>query len=251
MRASFGAMADAPNPEAIAWYLGRSEDLLDDLRERVRVPAHSGEARSPASRAPSWRLRERTSASVLGTLHGSPGIAPGSRFLIGVLLLVVSLVTALRGHLIPGPRGLGRGGRQLHLRAIHPRARSLARPRPDDPQPPRRDRIDHGPGRQGRSSGKKRRVFISHRPLFGGCRPRYLDRGGDVLNLKLFKKKKKKKFVGPVKANPPPWDVPLDQTKAPAFTARATSPRSEPRYFRSFDRRRSLRTRPPVCSFGQ
>jgi hypothetical protein len=36
------------------------------------------------------------------------------------------------------------------------------------------------------------------------------------LKLKLFKKKKKKKkFVGPVKGNPPPWDVPLDQTTAP------------------------------------
>jgi hypothetical protein len=26
--------------------------------------------------------------------------------------------------------------------------------------------------------------------------------------------KRKKRFVGPVKPNPPPWDVPLDQTKA-------------------------------------
>ena len=33
------------------------------------------------------------------------------------------------------------------------------------------------------------------------------------LKKKLFKKKKK--FVGPVKPNPPPWDVPLDQTEAP------------------------------------
>lgn len=30
---------------------------------------------------------------------------------------------------------------------------------------------------------------------------------------KLFKKKKKKKFVGPVQAENIPWDVPLDQTK--------------------------------------
>ena len=30
--------------------------------------------------------------------------------------------------------------------------------------------------------------------------------------LELFKKKKKKKFVGPVTAEPIPWDVPLDQT---------------------------------------
>jgi hypothetical protein len=33
------------------------------------------------------------------------------------------------------------------------------------------------------------------------------------LKKRLFKKEKK--FVGPVKPNPPPWDVPLDQTKAP------------------------------------
>ena len=25
-----------PNPEAIAWYVTRAEDLLDDLRERVQ-----------------------------------------------------------------------------------------------------------------------------------------------------------------------------------------------------------------------
>jgi len=30
---------------------------------------------------------------------------------------------------------------------------------------------------------------------------------------KLFKKEKA--FVGPVRPNPPPWDIPLDQTKAP------------------------------------
>jgi hypothetical protein len=29
-------MPGEPNPEAIAWYLQRSEDLLDDLRERAR-----------------------------------------------------------------------------------------------------------------------------------------------------------------------------------------------------------------------
>jgi hypothetical protein len=26
---------------------------------------------------------------------------------------------------------------------------------------------------------------------------------------------RKKSFVGPVEPDPPPWDVPLDQTKAP------------------------------------
>jgi len=36
------------------------------------------------------------------------------------------------------------------------------------------------------------------------------------LILELYLKiTKKKKFVGPVKPNPPSWDVPLDQTKAP------------------------------------
>jgi hypothetical protein len=35
------------------------------------------------------------------------------------------------------------------------------------------------------------------------------------LNFKLLKKKKKKVSVGSVKPNPPPWDVPLDQTKPP------------------------------------
>jgi hypothetical protein len=38
------------------------------------------------------------------------------------------------------------------------------------------------------------------------------------VNLKSLKKKlfkKEKPFVGPVKPDPPAWDVPLDQTKAP------------------------------------
>ena len=30
-------MPGEPNPEAIAWYVKRSEDLLDDLRDRVRL----------------------------------------------------------------------------------------------------------------------------------------------------------------------------------------------------------------------
>lgn len=36
-----------------------------------------------------------------------------------------------------------------------------------------------------------------------------------ILDLYLKIRKKKKRFVGPVKPNPPPWNVPLDQTKAP------------------------------------
>jgi hypothetical protein len=44
------------------------------------------------------------------------------------------------------------------------------------------------------------------------------------LILRLFRKrKKKKKFVGPVKPDPPPWDVPLDQTKAPVHFEGDTS----------------------------
>ena len=36
------------------------------------------------------------------------------------------------------------------------------------------------------------------------------------MKIKFFKRwKKKKKWVGPVKPNPPSWDVPLDQTKMP------------------------------------
>jgi hypothetical protein len=34
------------------------------------------------------------------------------------------------------------------------------------------------------------------------------------LKIRLPKRKKKKKR-GPLKADPPPWDVPLDQTKMP------------------------------------
>jgi hypothetical protein len=33
-------MAGTPNPEAIAWYVRRSEELLDDLRDQTKAPIH-------------------------------------------------------------------------------------------------------------------------------------------------------------------------------------------------------------------
>jgi hypothetical protein len=112
----------APNPEAIAWYLRRSEDLLDDLREQART------------------IRSLLDAIESITIHGDEAAR-------AVRKAEYSFLTGLGSVGSPSVRG------------------------------------------------------------------------GDLLIPRLFKKKKKKKkWVGPVKPNPPPWDVPLDQTKAPLHT---------------------------------
>jgi hypothetical protein len=89
-------MAADPNPEAIAWYLGRAESRLADLRERVQS-LHARGAQIAGFSGAVLALAGANVGSVLVTLEGPFRDCAGFALLIGVLLLVVSLVTALRG----------------------------------------------------------------------------------------------------------------------------------------------------------
>jgi hypothetical protein len=93
-------MPGEPNPEAIAWYLGRSEDLLEDLRDRVQSLRRRGGQLAGFSGAV-LALAGGNVESVLGVLPGVTRSCAGAFLLIGVLMLVASLVTALRGTLAP------------------------------------------------------------------------------------------------------------------------------------------------------
>jgi hypothetical protein len=124
-------MDTAPNPEAIAWYLGRSESLLADLRERVQFLRTRGVQIAGFSGAV-LALAGANVASILATLRGPPRDCAGLALLIGVLLLVVSLVTALRGTTLVLEVSIGEVANytserficepepwRVHLRTIH------------------------------------------------------------------------------------------------------------------------------------
>jgi hypothetical protein len=93
-------MPGEPNPEAIAWYVARSEDLLEDLRGRVQSLRRRGGQLAGFSGAV-LALAGGNVESVLGVLHGVAHGCAGIFLLAGVLMLVASLVTALRGTLAP------------------------------------------------------------------------------------------------------------------------------------------------------
>jgi hypothetical protein len=93
-------MADAPNPEAIAWYLKRAEDLLSDLRDRVQSLRTRGGQLAGFSGAV-LALAGANVVSVLETLHGIARDCTALSLLVGLLFLTVALVTTLRGTLVP------------------------------------------------------------------------------------------------------------------------------------------------------
>jgi hypothetical protein len=90
----------APNPEAIAWYLKRSEDLLNDLQGRVQSLRTRGGQLAGFSGAV-LALAGANVPSVLGSLHGIARDGAGVWLLVGVLLLIASLVMALDGTVLP------------------------------------------------------------------------------------------------------------------------------------------------------
>jgi hypothetical protein len=93
------------NPEAIAWYLKRSEALLDDLRERALSQRIRGGQLAGFSGAV-LALAGANVDSVLSALHGATRDFAGGLILIGVLFLVASLVTVLRGTVLPMLSGI-------------------------------------------------------------------------------------------------------------------------------------------------
>jgi hypothetical protein len=93
-------MAGAANPEAIAWYVKRSEALLDELRERGQSVRTRGGQLAGFSGAV-LALAGANVESVLDALDGSAREGAGIFLLLAVLLLVASLVTAIHGTLLP------------------------------------------------------------------------------------------------------------------------------------------------------
>lgn len=93
-------MPGAPNPEAIAWYVQRSEDLLDDLRSRVQsLRIRGGQLAGFAGAV--LALAGANVSSVLGSLDGIARDGAGICLLIGLLFLTASLVATLGGPLAP------------------------------------------------------------------------------------------------------------------------------------------------------
>jgi hypothetical protein len=88
------------NPEAIAWYLQRSEGLLSELRERVAALRARGAQLAGFSGAV-LALAGANVGSVLVALHGVARDLAGGSLLVGLLLLTLSLITVLRGTVLP------------------------------------------------------------------------------------------------------------------------------------------------------
>jgi len=93
-------MPGAANPEAIAWYVQRSEDLLGELRERAQSVRTRGGQLAGFSGAV-LALAGANVDVVLGGLDGAARDGAGIALLLGLILLVASMVTALRGTLLP------------------------------------------------------------------------------------------------------------------------------------------------------
>jgi hypothetical protein len=92
----------APNADAIAWYVKKSERLLDDLRARVQALRSRGGQLAGFSGA-ILALVGANAESILDALHGIARDAAGVSLLAGSLLLIAALDSALRGTLLPQP----------------------------------------------------------------------------------------------------------------------------------------------------
>jgi hypothetical protein len=89
-----------PNPEAIAWYVHRAEDLLDDLRGRVQSLRSRGGQLAGFSGAV-IALVGANAESMLDAVRHVARAAIGVSLLAGTILLILAFVTALRGTLLP------------------------------------------------------------------------------------------------------------------------------------------------------
>jgi hypothetical protein len=90
----------APNPEAIAWYVKKSEGLLNDLRARVlALRTRGGQLAGFAGAV--LALAGANAESVLETLHGPARDVAGISLLVGSLCLIAALAAALRATFLP------------------------------------------------------------------------------------------------------------------------------------------------------
>ncbi len=90
----------SPNPEAIAWYVQKSEKLLDDLREQVRALRLRGGQLAGFAGAV-LALAGPNAGPILGSLHGVGRAFAGTSLLVAALLLIGGLAAALRGTVLP------------------------------------------------------------------------------------------------------------------------------------------------------
>jgi hypothetical protein len=90
----------APNPEAIAWYVKKSEGLLDDLRARILALRTRGGQLAGFS-GTVLALAGANAEPVLDALHGPARDVAGASLLVGSLFLIAALAAALRGTLLP------------------------------------------------------------------------------------------------------------------------------------------------------
>lgn len=88
-----------PNPEAIAWYVQRAENLLDDLRGRVQSLRARGGQLAGFSGAV-IALVGANAESMLGAVDHAARVAIGISLLVGTIMLIAAFVTALRGTLL-------------------------------------------------------------------------------------------------------------------------------------------------------
>jgi hypothetical protein len=92
----------AVNPDAVAWYLRRSEAVLEDHRERVA--ARRGRAGQLAGFSGAvLTLAGANAETVLASLHGAARSGAGIVLLVGSALLIAASFTALGGPLAPRP----------------------------------------------------------------------------------------------------------------------------------------------------
>ena len=92
----------AANPEAIAWYVNRSERLLGEVSERVRVLRSRGGQLAGFSGA-ILALVGSNAASTIVALHGVARGCAGSCFFLGGVLLIAAFATALVGAVLRRP----------------------------------------------------------------------------------------------------------------------------------------------------
>lgn len=82
------------NPEAIAWYLKRSEGLLAEHRERIKSLRTRGGQLAGFSGA-ILALAGSNAEAILAALHGAARSCAGISLLIGSLLLIAASIAAL------------------------------------------------------------------------------------------------------------------------------------------------------------
>jgi hypothetical protein len=90
-----------PNPAAIAWYLKRSERLLDELREEAQSLLLRASQLAGFSGAV-LTLVGANATSILATLHSAVRNVAGVALLIGSFALIAAFVTALSGSSVRG-----------------------------------------------------------------------------------------------------------------------------------------------------